>query len=228
MSEKEDTINVSAKEFRALQRQIAEQNEALALIAQQKADLERAANGGVLPEHEQPRYLLAQPYYAPDDVYYPEGFIINDVRGDIIPNEFMIPQNEPAQVRYDEYMNSLPLPGRQPTLHEMIDIAAKVTQQLGPNVSGEAVQLALLTALTSKMKDPARGTGQFNPATRLTPNPNVPLMPNTNIVENGTPMRPAAPARKGPQRTRAAGQSAEPTANVIGSVQSQPNTYLPA
>lgn len=225
-----DSIKIDAKEFRDMQRQLAELSKGYSALAAQKAELEKALSGNVLPEDEQPRYLLAQPYYSPDDVYYLEGMIITDVCGDIVPNEFMIPQNAAAQQRYDAAMEKLAEygTGRQPTLYEIIDAASRVTRELGPTASGDQIQAALMAAVITKV-----GTGQGRraqpgfaaPSTQLRPNAAVPLMSNTNIIEGGTPHRPAAPPRRGPQRTRAAGQAPEPSASVQGSVQSQPLSY---
>ena len=225
-----DTIEVSAKEFRDMQRQIRELSKSFTVLSDQKAELEKALTGGVLEASEQPIYELAQPWVSPDDVYYLEGMIVTDVCGDIIPNEFMLPRNRPAEDRYNAYMASLPSPGRQPTISEMIDATARILRDLGPSASGNEVQAAVFATLLSKGVDTRRdGRGDnaaFQPGPRVVRG-DVPLMPNTNITQQGTPQRPRVPKR-GPVRTKVVGQAAESGANVQGSVQSPPLSQQPA
>jgi hypothetical protein len=224
-----DTVEVSAAEFRAMQRQIRDMQKNFAVVVARNKELEVEATGGVLPESDQPIYELAAPWFSPDDVYYYEGMIVTDVRGDIIPNEFMIPRNEPAQQRYDAYMNGLPAPGRQPTISEMIDATARVMRDMGQGASGNEVQAAVFAALLSKGMDTKRGerNAAFTAPQRAVDRNNVPLMANTNITQQGTPQRPPVPKR-GPVRTKQVGLAEESKANVQGSVQSPPLAQQPA
>jgi hypothetical protein len=229
-TKKADTIEVSAQEFRAMQKQIRELSKSFMVLSEQKAELEKALTGGVLEAEDQPVYELAQPWVSPDDVYYPEGMIVTDVRGDIVPNEFMIPRNKPAEDNYNAYMRALPAPGRQPSISEMIDATARIMRDMGPSASGSEVQAAVFATLLSKGIDTRRdGRGDnaaFQPPPRAVDRSNVPLMANTNITHQGTPQRPPVP-RRGPVRTKVVGQAAEPTANVQGSVQSPPLSQQP-
>jgi hypothetical protein len=187
--------------------------------------------GGILPEAEQPIYELAQPWVSPDDVYYVDGMVVVDVRGDITPNEFMIPKNEPAQRRYDAYMDHLASfgTGRQPTLAEVIDAASRATRELGPTASGNELQAAITAGLIARMGAP-RPQDPGSPRREVARNVakgDIPLMANTNITNAGVPQRPAVPKR-GPARTRVVGQAAESSANVQGSVQTPPLSQQPA
>jgi hypothetical protein len=218
----------SLEAFHALQEQLRKTNEMVAHLANQNEQLQRAVDGGVLPEDERPMYELTQPYMSPDDVYYPEGVQFVDVTGTIVPNEFMIPLNAPAQERYTEYMNSLPAPGRQPTLTDVIDASIKAAGQLGGNASRDELATLMASMLIQGRlgkSDPAMN----EPAhLRQRPSANVPLMPNTHIVQQGSvPQRPGAIAR-GAVRTQQVGVAKDPTANVTGGVATPPLSHLPA
>jgi hypothetical protein len=54
---------------------------------------------------EAPRYHLTSPLYAGDE-YIPEGEII-DTDDDFIPNEGMVPMNDPAKVAFQKFMDSV-------------------------------------------------------------------------------------------------------------------------
>ena len=226
---RKETMEIATADWRKIQRQLRETQELAATLATERDNAEKLLNGGVLPHDEQPEYELSQPYYSPDDVYYPEGFIIRDVRGDITPNEFMIPRNEAAQLRYEHYMTSLPTAGgRQPTISEVIDAASRAMRELGPTASGDQIQAAITAAIVSGLsKSTPIGRQPSLPNAQLRPRGDVPLMPNTNITSVMRPAAPTAPKR-GPARTRAVGQAPDPTAPVMGSVQSQPLSTLPA
>lgn len=66
---------------------------------------------------EAPRYQLIAPLYAGDE-FMPEGEII-EVDEDFIPNEHMIPINEPAKEAFQAFMNKVN--GKTPDLGDIVE-----------------------------------------------------------------------------------------------------------
>jgi hypothetical protein len=68
---------------------------------------------------EAPRYQLIAPLYAGDE-FMPEGEII-EVDEDFIPNEHMIPLNEPAKAAFQAFMDHVN--GKTPDLGDIVEKA---------------------------------------------------------------------------------------------------------
>ena len=156
----------------------------------QVADLAAAAGPMPLPEHEQPVFEIAGPgsFFSNDCVLYPPGSIIRDIYGDLPLNTEMIPCNEPAKLRLDEYLSTLPGEGQVST-----ELILESAFELRPKEGEDPIALAafqakaLELALIKKFK--AEGRIPPGPGERVRPDrpqpvrysADIPIMTNTRI-----------------------------------------------
>lgn len=236
-----DTI--SAEEARALRRQLS-QTTALAHALGEQIELMRSAPvpGELLPPEEAPAYELTAPWYSPDDVYYPAGTRVEDLTGEIVPNEHMVPLNAAAEDRMVTYLTRLPTQGT-PNLDHIIQAAMELRPREGedPRLVADYHGRVLQRAMELKFKQegklaPEPGDRPRLPAKLPTRPGHVPIMPNTHIREGLAPgdrfgaeyrgrFMPGARAGARPTSTRMrspAPSAAERAAPVLGTVASQP------
>lgn len=203
---------VSAAEFAELRSQFA------ALAG--KYDELKQATGGVtlLPADEVPIYEIGEgSYYSPDDAFYPPGVQIEDITGSIVPNEQMIPLNEPAERRMSAYLTQLQRFGTSTANnHEMFLEAAMMVAHTfdakGMNpVDGKLEFNRRVLDEISRLQMKQRGMLPDNtPRLAVMPQRHgpVPMMSNTRIRDadaNGLYDRVGAPApQRGPVHTRVA------------------------
>ena len=194
----------------ALQAQIAE------LVASYES-LKQSVAKNITHMPDNPVYECAEPFYSPDDVYYPAGAQFEDITGRIVPNEHMIPMNPAAEQRVRAYLDSLPGKQRTPSLDNIVEAAMKLRPKIGDdpnmiaNVQAAMVAEAFKTQHGMNLSDAA--------AAEVRPLPkklaNVPMMSNSRI-NTGT-------GKMGATRLR---QDAIPaalrTTRVMGGVQSNP------
>jgi hypothetical protein len=139
-----------------------------------------------LPPGETPAYELTAPFFAPDDVWYPEGAQFEDVTGFLIPNETMVPLNAAAERRVLAWRESLPSKDRRPPLELVVQAATELRPREGdPELSHKDFQKAVMIRAVELhysnlgiSPDDARAR---MPAIPTRPDPNVPLMSNTRI-----------------------------------------------
>lgn len=222
---------VSAHEFHELRKQL--------VGLTHKYNELKEATGGVtlLAPQEVPIYEIGEGgYYSPDDVLYPAGVQIEDITGSIIPNEQMIPLNEPAERRLEAYLRSLPQGGHTPSHELIIEAAAMVLPSYDasgkdPLEAKAALQHAILDqAMRLRMKQ--QGMLPDNASPRLPvrgqrPGP-VPMMSNTRIrqtdFDGGRGVLPGPAPARGPLQTRVRAAplaAAQKSAPPMGTVQNQ-------
>jgi hypothetical protein len=187
----------------------------LATMENRFAALESMAGAEVLPPQEMPVFEIGPGgYYSADDVLYAEGVQIEDLTGRMPLNEQLIPLNEAAQRRMEQYLARLPQHGTPN--HEFVLEAA--FRQLGtlngmgdtPEARAEFGARVLEEAAKLRMKQLGLLPGNdmprtASPAARRPAN--VPLMSNTRIRHDASPLghvdaRVAGPAARGPVKTR--------------------------
>lgn len=229
----------TAEDFAEMRRQLAAVSGQLAGVSAAYTELKQATGGvTLLPPDETPVYELTQPWFSPDDVYYPAGAQVEDITGEICPNEFMIPLNEAAEIRMTEYLQRLPMQGT-PSMDHIIEAAMTLRPRDGDDPRLAAAYHGEVLKRAMELKYRAEG--------RLPPEPGdrprlpvrmpvrqgaAPIMPNTNIREGdrfGNDYRgrfmPGQTRGARPSATRmrqAAPSAAERTAPVLGTVPSQP------
>lgn len=123
---------------------------------------------------EAPRYQLISPLYAGDE-YIPEGEIIEVDDADFVPNEHMIPLNEPAKAVFQAFMDKVN--GKTPDLgdiveqgyrnrprHEITPIVPSDTHKVEMRTSAEKAPLTgydgNTQTMTAKRKAPVKPVGQ--------------------------------------------------------------------
>lgn len=226
------------EEFAALRQE-------LAVLSAAYGDL-KAATGGVtiLAPEETPVYELTQPWFSPDDVYYPAGTQVEDITGSIVPNEFMIPLNAAAEARIEEYLTRLPTYGT-PSIEHIIEAAMRLRPREGddPALAAQYHGRVLEEAMRLKFKAEGRLAPEAGDRPRValkmpTREGDAPIMPNTHIRQGdrfgqdyrsrfmpgttrSTSRGPATRARQ------PALSAAERVAPVLGSVPSQPLGTVP-
>jgi hypothetical protein len=222
----------TAEDVAALRRQLADLTDAYSGL--------KAATGGltILQPDETPVYELTQPWYSPDDVYYPAGTQVEDVTGSIVPNEFMVPLNEAAEDRMTEYLQRLPTQGT-PNLEFIIQAAMELRPREGddPRLAAEYNARVLERAMMLKFKAEGRLAPEPGDRPRLPVRMPVrqgetPIMPNTNIRQGDrfggdyrSRFMPGQTRGQRPAATRmrqVAPSAAERVAPVLGTVASQP------
>jgi hypothetical protein len=121
---------------------------------------------------EAPRYQLISPLYAGDE-YIPEGEII-DTEDDFVPNESMIPMNEPARVAFQKFMDQVN--GKTPDLGDIVEAGYRnrPRHEITPIVPSDYKQVEMRTtaekppmtgydgttqSMTAKRKPPAKSVG---------------------------------------------------------------------
>jgi hypothetical protein len=121
---------------------------------------------------ELPRYQLTSPLYVGDE-YIPEGEII-DTDDDFIPNEAMIPMNDPAKAAFQKFMDSVN--GKTPDLGDIVESAYRnrPRHEITPIVPSDYKQVEMRTSaekapmtgydgstqsMTTKRKSPAKSVG---------------------------------------------------------------------
>lgn len=236
-------------DIRMLREQLAAMNARLAETARvaESATAELAlfkqTTGGVmfLPPEEVPAYELTQPWYSPDDVYYPAGTMVEDITGQITPNEHMIPLNAAAEDRMVAYLQKLPAQGT-PNFDHIIQAAMEMRPREGddPRIAAEYHGRVLQRAMELKYKAEGRlarepGDRPRVPVKLPTKPGQVPIMPNTRIRQVVAEDRyghdyrgrfmPGARENTRPASTRMrapAPSAAERIAPVLGTVASQP------
>ena len=175
-----------------------------------------SASGGMelLPPEEVPVFEIGPGgYYSPDDVLYPEGVQIEDITGRMPLNEQLIPLNRPAEMRLERYLRTLPQHGTPN--HEFVLEAAfrqlatlqgmgdtpEARSAFGERVLEEAGKLKMKQLGLLPGNDMPRG-GAPRPAHRAG---NVPIMPNTRIRSDASPLGHIIPDRvpmRGAPQTR--------------------------
>jgi hypothetical protein len=235
----------ASDEIAALRRELAAMSGQLATVSEAYSEL-KAATGGItlLAPEDTPVYELTQPWYSPDDVYYPAGAQVEDITGEITPNEFMIPLNEAAEARMAEYLQRLPTQGT-PSLDHIIQAAMELRPREGddPRLAAEYHGRVLERAMHLKFKAEGRlpleaGDRPRAPVRMPARQGAAPIMPNTHIREGdrfGADYRgrfmPGQTRGQRPTATRmrqAAASAAERAAPVLGTVASQPLGTVPA
>lgn len=212
------------------------ERQASTLAVQQDEIISLRRNGGaarLLAPEEVPIYELTDHYYSADDVFYPAGTQIEDIDGSMVPNEQMIPLNEPARVKMERYLRSLPQMGT-PNFEFIMDAAMQLRPQEGEQPLDRAAYHAGILQRAMELK--ARAEGRMP---GLAPEPQmpklpvrrqgVPMMPNTRIKDgNAIGPRDTAgsatlPARNARTRTRQGAQApADKVAPAMGTVQNLP------
>lgn len=170
------------------------------LAQSERARVEAEKRAGEAPVYLQPGdaplYELAAPYFSPDDVYYPEGAQFEDITGLIVPNEVMIPLNEAARQRVDEWLASQPSATRTPPLDLIIQSAMELRPRQGDaEMPHKEFMQAVMASAIEKHYGGGAAKGELSrPPTRpQRPDPNIPLMSNTKINNQvGAGSRPAA------------------------------------
>jgi hypothetical protein len=149
------------------------------------AQLAAAMPMQALPEDEQPVFELTAPYFSQDCVYYPEGAVLKDPFGTMPLNEFMYPLNEPAQIRYDAYMNSLP-GGGTPSLDLIMEAAMELRPRSDddPHATARYHAAVLERAMLKKFAQEGRIAG--DPGEKMAPQkPRRPHRPDPNVPPTG-------------------------------------------
>ncbi len=226
----------TAEEFADLRHQ-------LAALSNAYSELKQATGGlTLLPPEETPVYELTQPWFSPDDVYYPAGTQVEDITGSIVPNEFMIPLNAAAEARLTEYLSVLPHQGT-PSMEYIIEAAMTLRPREGddPRLAAQYHGEVLKRAMELKYKAEGRLAREPGDRPRLpirlpTKPGQVPIMPNTRIRQVVAEdrfdgyrgrfmpgMGPLQNARPSATRMRQpAPSAAERVAPVLGTVSSHP------
>ncbi len=229
----------SAAEFAEMRRQLGALTSQLATVSHAYSDL-KAATGGItlLAPEETPVYELTAPWYSPDDVYYPAGTQVEDITGSIIPNENMVPLNEAAELRMEEYLARLPHQGTPP-MEYIIEAAMQLRPREGDDprllaaYHGEVLKHAMVLKAKSEGRiAPEPGDRPRLPLRMPTRQSDAPIMSNTRIRQGdrfdadyrarfmpGT-TRSARPAVT--RQHQAAPAAAERVAPVLGTVPSHP------
>jgi len=121
---------------------------------------------------EAPRYQLISPLYVGDE-YIPEGEVV-ETDNDFIPNEGMIPMNDPAKAAFQKFMDSVN--GRTPDLGDIVEsgyrnrprheITPVVPSDYKPVEMRTSAEKAPMTgydgntqSMTTKRKSPAKSVG---------------------------------------------------------------------
>jgi hypothetical protein len=182
-----------ANEFEALKHKVA-------ALEKERADLQRTVERQqgelstlpvVLPDHERPVYeIINEAFVSPDDVYYPVGAQFADMTGRIIPNENMVPLNEPARERIHAWHESLPQKDRMVSADDLLQAAVELRPREG---DAEISNADWATAVLNKAMQ--LRFGQKNAAPRghtmpVTPG-DVPIMSNTRIMGRDMPRGPS-------------------------------------
>lgn len=182
----------------ALKQQLGQVTKQLA--QSERARIEAEKRAGEAPHElapgDAPLYELAGPWFSPDDVYYPEGARVEDITGRIVPNEVMIPLNDAARVRVDEWMAKQPGAHRTPPLELILQSAMELRPKEGQGELSVAdfMQAVMSNAIAKHYGGGVTAEDLKRPVTRpQRADPNVPLMSNTKINNQvGAGARPAA------------------------------------
>lgn len=164
-------------------------------VARQKGELEAAearaaqamaaAGPAVLPPGEAPVYELVKAWFSPDDIYYPEGTQFEDITGRVIPNEDMIPLNDPARKRMSDWIASQPSQTRTPPLELIMQAAMELRPKEGQQELPVADFMKLVMSKAIDRHCAAMGVPRETMSKPQTmprrPDPSVPLMSNTKI-----------------------------------------------
>jgi hypothetical protein len=214
------------------ERALAERDAIIATLQGQVADLSQrfgelaahASSMEFLPPEDVPVFEVGPGgYYSADDVLYPEGVQVEDITGRMPLNEQLIPLNEPADRRIAKYLNSLPQHGT-PNHEFVIEAAFRQLAQLQgmgdtPEARAAFGERVLMDAGQIKMKQLGLQPGDAGmraPAAPAHRPGNVPLMSNTRIRHDASPLghtAPPAPGR-GPVQTRQRAPAAAPAHKV--------------
>ena len=198
----------------------------------------KQATGGVtlLSPEEVPIYEIGEgSYYSADDVLYPPGVQIEDLTGTIVPNENMIPLNEPAERRMSEMLQSLPRGGNTPSHELIIEAASMVLPAFDPagkdplEARAELQRMILDQAMRLRMKQVGMLPGEASQHLPVRPPRSgpVPMMSNTRIRQGdvyGQHLPGPAPGRSGPARTRVRAQpvsASQKAAPPMGTIPNQ-------
>lgn len=199
---KKEAPQVSAEDFAELMAQVKQMGQQLALVSQRNQELEAAATGGILPMEDQPVYEIInspQGFFSADCVFYPEGAQFVDLTGSIIPNETFLPLNRAAEIKMDQWLQSLPSQTRTPPIDHILEAAMQLRDHSGDRQS-------FFTDIMHKALDLAKQNGAkvsiSDPITRPVKMSNVPLMTNSRF--NGVQAAQSRPA------TRYRGEGAGP------------------
>lgn len=199
------------------------------------AALEQVASGELLPPEETPIFEIGPGgYYSADDQLYPEGTIVEDITGRMPLNEQMIPHNEPAQIRLEHYLASLPQHGT-PSHEFVLEAAFRRLGDLSGNpedrakffagVLEEAAHLRMTQLGLSPGQPMPRAASPRTAAQRAA----VPMMPNTRIRHDASPLGALPPGpltRSGPATTRVRAPAAAPANKAAPPMGGVPTTNL--
>lgn len=206
-------LSAMQAQMRALTEKLAQSEAARSAAEQQMATMTGPA---MLAPGEAPVYELASPYFSPDDVFYPEGAQFEDITGRIIPNEAMIPMNEPARKRVAEWINSQPGKARTPPLELIMQAAMELRPKEGAAEMpvSDFMQAVMARAIERHYGPNATEDMRKAPTMPRRADPNVPLMSNTRINNQvGAGARtPATRLRQAP--IAPANKAAPPTGGV--------------
>lgn len=225
-----------SEETRALRAELAEMKQALAeqrqLTEMAMAEVQASQP---LPPEAVPAYELKEPFWTPDNQYMPPGTIFEDITGVLVPNEGMIPLNEPAYRNMEAYLQTLPTNGtisNEMMLQAMMETrphdGEPVTQkEWHARALARAVELKMKAegrsyTLPRRSQMPQRGQPapimggarihQIDPNTPNTPDYRARFMPGEKVA------RPA-PATRVVQSAVSAAEKSQP---VFGETHSRP------
>ena len=155
---------VGSSDFAAMQKMIAELQAKLALY--EDTNVVRPKFDG-----EVPKYRLNVPFFGPDDTKYPEGSEIEYLG---TPNMEMVPLNNAARARIEDYID------------ELTEGARQKAALVGRNFNGLPGDVAGLIAMALSDARTMKDEGKVQPVLRLpepTDSRDVPSMPHTEQAE---------------------------------------------
>lgn len=192
-------------------------------LQRELSDLRQIVARSVDAMPNEPFYECLEPFYSPDDVYYPSGARFVDVTGRMIPNEQMIPLNPAAEERMGEFLSTLPHAQRTPTLENIVQSAMKMRPRDGddPKLFAEFQSRMMREAMEMQY---GLAPGAPVPPAKIHPDlprkrDGIPMMPNTRIT-GGQAYR--GPAQGSTRLTAESVPAALRSTRVMGSVQSNP------
>lgn len=199
--------------------QIAEVLRRLSALESENIALKQeVATRGDFPTTNPVYEILAPGFYSKDDVYYPEGAQVEDLTGEMVPNECMVPLNAAARERSAAYLASLPDGKRTPNLDTIVESAMKLRPREGDDPALMAVfQSRMLEAALIAQYGGGGGTGREAPQVPVKRS-GVPMMSNTRIVGHDHP----GIALNSTRLARAGLPAALKTTRAMGTVQSTP------
>lgn len=184
-----------------LQAQLADLTGKFMAISDDYERLKKSSGSVVILEPgEAPVYEVGGTgFFSSDCIYYPAGAQFEDITGQLVPNEELIPLNMPAEDRMRAYLQRLPNGQRTPSLDLIIEASMAMSpgKTDDPKAKAEYHGRVLQRALELQWQQNGLLPGDHpRPAEIRLPqrSGNVPMMGNTKVVGQQT-VRPVTATR---------------------------------